>query len=335
MKFDKIDHIVLLGGARLMAEFAPHVKKNYKVTAVLSPRHAVEKVDSAENLEQSLKKNGVTVLIVEDINRAPELEKIITPATLGIGLGPAWSFEKKIIDKFGGRLLNFMGIRLPRYRGGAHYTWQILNRSKIGACNLQVIAEDIDHGAVVKSKEYLLSASARIPKDYFDAAMKEEISFLDEFLAEAKSGKEFAPIKLDESIAEYYPFLSTAKQGFINWNWLPEDVEAFICAFDEPYAGASTFLDGKLVRLKNCELDKKVKPFHPFNTGVVFRVWKNEIYIATTQGALIVKDLRDENGKDIMKEVHVDQRFYTPSKYIDEAMGFHAEYSAKGLKKQK
>ncbi len=335
MNFGKIDHIVLLGGARLLAEFAPHVKKQFQTTAFIAPRHFSEKVSDSETLGDSIKRNQIPFLIIDDINKRPEAEKAITSRTLGIGLGPAWEFKKDIIDKFGGKLVNFMGIRLPRYRGGAHYTWQILRGNKVGACNLQIIKENIDSGEVIKNEEYALPSTARIPRDYFDVAMVEEISFLNKFLAEVKAQKDFSLTKLDESTAEYYPFLSTVNQAFIDWNWSGGDIAKFICAFDEPYAGASTFIDGKLIRLKNCTLDKNEKPFHPFASGVIFRKWGNALYVATTQGALIVRGIFDETGKDLMQSIAVGQRIYTPLKFLDEAMRFSVVYDSKGLKPSK
>ena len=59
-------------------------------------------------------------------------------------------------------MLNFNGIPVPKYLGGAHYTWQILNSDKSGGNVLQEITENIDKGPILKSDYYELSSSAKI-----------------------------------------------------------------------------------------------------------------------------------------------------------------------------
>jgi len=330
----------LFGGSRCLAEFAAAVRANngYRIIIFSCERQLNEVIHAdGRSLRDSLHSLGVTVRSTDDINTDPLLRDLITPATLGIGFGEAWSFSRDLLDRFAGRLVDLMGVRLPQYRGGAHYTWQILRGSRIGCCHLQVINEqtvqgEFDSGELVKSREYLLPPSARIPEDYFAAAVESEVAFLLEFLDEVRHGHEFPLMRLQENFSLYLPRLNTLRHGFIDWNWGTEDIERFICAFDTPYPGASTFLHGRKVRLKRCRTDSVDGPFHPFQSGLIYRLTGSACFVASRKGTLIVETVLDETNKNIVRELKPGFRFVTPRPVLDEAMTYSATYTSQGLK---
>ena len=339
MKFGSINHIIIFGGSRCCAELSLYLNENvdYQLDVFTSERQLKEKIyPSGKTLRDYFSENSIPFTSTKDINEEPQLKSLITENSLGLGIGEAWAFAKNIIDQFDGRLLDLMGIRLPQYRGGAHYTWQILRKNKIGCCNLQVINEDMiqgvfDSGVIVKTREYFFPAGARTPDDYFATAVKQEIDFIKDFLNEVKNGQVFELGRIQENFSMYFPRLNTLKQGLIDWSWDTDDIENFICAFDEPYAGASTFIDGKKVHLKECYSEFNDGPFHPFQAGLIYKIYSGAVFIATSSGTLIVRGVSDENGKNIIGKLRTGQRFFTPLKYLEEAMTFSTEYSAEGV----
>jgi methionyl-tRNA formyltransferase len=342
MNFRQIDQFILFGGSPLLSVFAQYLKqKGTKVLVFSSKRHLEELIMQEHlTLEDILQRNAIPYFSCSDINDEPRLRALVNATTLGIGFGEAWSFQKDIIGRFGGKLIDFMGIRLPRYRGGAHYTWQILRRNRIGCCNLQIINEDMvqgvfDSGEIIKRKEYFFPASARIPQDFFDFAVKEELAFLEEFIEEIKTGNDFPLTTVQENFSLFFPRLYTLKHGWINWMWSGPDIELFICAFDDPYSCASTFLGTKRIFLKDCYFDPDDGPFHPFQTGLVYKKASGALFIATKEGTLIVKKATDEDGKRIFDKIKIGQRVFTPQKYLEAAMTYSADYDAEGIKDQK
>lgn len=339
MKFKPIKKIILFGGARLLAEFSCGLVKNSKIDLVVfsAPRHLSESVTSdGLSLWTVLEKNKIRYFNSRDINKDSRLRREVTKNTLGISMGAAWLFDKKTVNLFSRNyLLDFMGIDLPRYRGGAHYTWQILHQNKNGRANLQIIhggEETFHKGEIVKRKEYKLPPTLHKPIDYFNFIVEEEIIFLREFLRELKRGTSFSPKKLDESHSSYYPFLSTVKHGFINWSWSGRDIYLFINAFDHPYGGASTHLNGSRVFLKDSYLLPPQEKYHPFTYGVVVRKNKDGVFIAARGNLLQVKTVLNVKGSDCISFVMPGDRFFTPSSILDKAMGFRAIYTSQGLK---
>ncbi len=300
-----------------------------------APRHLDGIINtSGQTLRQLVHQLDIPYYTTDDINNCSELAEFVTPSTLGLALGAAWIFESSTAQLFSGKLLDFMGIHLPQYRGGAHYSWQILRGDKIGACNLQIIhgGEATFHkGEIIKHHTYFFPPSARIPQDYFDAAISHELVFLLEFFEEIAQQKEFTIQPLQEDFNSYYPFLYTRQHGYIDWRWHTDEIERFICAFDDPYDGASTFLGGQRMFLKSCHAEYGEGHFHPFQVGLIYRKADKTYFVATREGSLIIHSLKDESGQPMAAQV--GQRFYTPQTVLDEAMQFQAIYDAKGLKK--
>lgn len=339
MRFGSIDHIILFGGSRALAELSKDISErgDYRLSVYSCDRQLDESIYAdGSTLSQFLDKYAIPYRSISDINLDPELPQEISVHTLGIGLGEVWEFSTELIAKFSGRLLDLMGIRLPQYRGGAHYTWQIMRKNRIGCCNLQFINEEtvqgvFDSGEIVKSREYFFPESSRIPNDYFEVAVQEEVSFLNEFLDEVKSGKEFYLTRLQENFSIYFPRLYTPIHGLIDWSWDTGDIETFICAFDSPYVGASTFINGQQVYLKKCFSECNDGIFHPFQCGLIYKVANDAVYIATKSGTLIVKQVLDSNGASVMPNLRVGLRFITPREHLEKALLFSAVYTDQGL----
>ncbi len=280
-----------------------------------------------ETLGQMLTKAGMDWYIVtEDINQALPLHTI-TPATMGIGFGEAWSFKAPILDAFQGRLLDFMGIPLPRYRGGAHYSWAIMNSEpEWGCCLQEVTASTVqgerDDGAIVYQQSYPAPVSAPTPLDWFEKCNEIEVDFLRSFFREVKLGAQFAMELPDEHHSLFFPRLNTSEHGWIDWSWPGSDIADFINAFDDPYPGAQTMLDGKAVVLRGAEWFYD-DSFHPFTTGLIIRIEKKNIVVATNGGRLHIDSV---SGADY----RCGQRFFTSRERLERAMTYLPNYTAKG-----
>ena len=334
MKFGKVDNLLIFGGSRCTAELALYMKQNATLSFDLytAPRQLKDVIYlDGTTFEEYLNKNNIPYRVAEDINKDEVFLASINESSLGIGLGEAWSFDKSVIDRFNGKLLDLMGIRLPQYRGGAHYTWQILRGTRIGACNLQIINEDMvqgvfDSGRIVKFREYLFPVTARIPNDYFEFAVEQEIPFIKEFIDEVQKGTDFEDFMLQENFSQYFPRLYTLRNAFINWNWSTTSIERMICAFDAPYAGATTSINGELVRLKNGRSETNDGLFHPFQTGLVYKIYNKAIYVATLNGTLIVSEVYDEKGNSILETIATGDRFHTPLEWIEKGLTDRIQY---------
>ena len=110
------------------------------------------------------------------------------------------------------------------------------------------------------------------------------------------------------------------------------EIESFICAFDDPYIGAQTYLNRQKVRLKGVSINKQDGVFHSYQSGLIFRKGKSWLCVCLKNCSLIVEGIYDETGTDIFDQIVVGDRFTTPSAKLERAKS-RAVYTPVGLRK--
>jgi methionyl-tRNA formyltransferase len=337
----RVKRVILFGGSVLLARAADMLSEaGLEVLIYTSPRHAAEPIKpNGKSLAQVLSERRQNFTVCEDINSERVLPKLVTKNTLGIGMGQAWQFKMKLIELFGGRLLDFMGIPHPRYRGGAHYTWMIMRNDRRMGCHLQVINENTvqgehDSGGLVFSHCYSLKPDTKTPDQYFEQASERECKFLMRFITLINNGNLFNIKTIDEDRSLYLPRLSTIENGWIDWRWSGVDIERFICAFDFPYVGASTMLGKRRIHLHECKLLNDEAPFHPYQAGLITRIEHGgAVVVATTSGHLRIKRITCASAR--APDVRIGSRFITPESQLRRALDFRPLYTASRIKKQR
>lgn len=327
------DFLLFGGGNSLLSAVDILLEKKIKVSVCSSPRHIDEVLTSTEKtLRAELDSRKVPHLALDDVNGSAELSGRIGTSSFGMGFGPAWIFGDEILRKFDGRLVNFMGIRMPHFLGGAHYTWQILKRTRHGAANFQLIEKKVNSGAILFTKEYHF-VNCSTPEDFFSYAETEERKALSEFLNGICEGREFALKSIDDNFGVFYPHLNTGKNGWINWSWAADDIVQFINAFGAPYDGASTTLGGDRIFIRKALFESVDGGFHPFQSGMIYRANANGVFIAGIRGSIVAKEIRDEKGMTVpLDSFQPGMRFFTSTAQLEDALLFEAKYSARGLK---
>jgi methionyl-tRNA formyltransferase len=229
LKFSAVSSFVIIGGGQSVLDITKYVIEiGCKAKVVTSPRHASESNEASGTFESAVKELGAKCIVVGDINSDLDFDEILDDETFGIAIGPAWIFHQPMLTAFSGRLVNFHSIPLPRFRGGAHFTWQILQRDRTGGLNIQLIDRKLDAGAVIMTESYSVPNGARKPIDYFNALDQHALPFLQRFLDRVLAESEFEKVPLKEESSLYMPRLSTVDQAFIDWSWSGDDILKFI-----------------------------------------------------------------------------------------------------------
>lgn len=335
MTFPIPDHVILFGGSPLLLSVAKMLReRDISLDIFTAPRQEAEIVgEDGETLGEALTKAGMDWYVVtDDINGALPLH-LITESTIGLGLGEAWSFGKPILDAFAGRLIDFMCVPLPEYRGGAHYSWAIMNEEmRWGSClqevTLNTVQGEVDDGAIILRKEYDVPHIAFIPNDWFRECGHRDLALIKEFFDRIKRGESFRHELIDETCSLFFPRLKTAEHGWIDWSWDGREIEAFINAFDHPYPGAQTTINGKAVNLRCVEFTDHCS-FHPFTSGLIIRNLSVSLSIAVRGGTLVVGEVW-QDGKIINDELKHGMRFFTSRERLERAMLYQANYTPAG-----
>ena len=334
--FGDVSDLIMLGGGSLLPQVADKAKDlGASVLVVTSQRHCDESVDlyGAATLGAYLEARGIDFVVSADVNSDEAVLQRIAEGTLGISFGAAWIFNGDFIDRFAGRLINLHGSRLPQDKGGGGFSWRIMRGDRKGYVLFHQVAPGIDEGDIIAYDEFLYPHSCRIPIDYERYTVERYLDLFAGFFADIKGGKSFTLTPQQGYFSSYWPRLHTDSHGYVDWNWSLEDLERFVCAFDEPYSGASTFLDGKRVRLKQCVADRGDGHFHPFQTGIVYRTSREGVFVVAGEGSLIIGRVIDDAGEEIT--VRVGSRFSTPVDHLQEALQQRVFYTPQGLKEDR
>ncbi len=330
-----VRRVILLGGGTLYARLLSFCAKNgFETLALTSKRHLEGAASDGRTLREFLQREEINHRSLSSLEEQP-LKKLVgnMDRSVAITLGAPWEINSGLIEKvFAGRIFNCHGTRLPTYRGGAMYSWNILKGNRLGLCLLQKLNES-DTGEIIRYEEFVYPASCRVPLDYEAVYAEKNAEFLGRFLLESRKGPlPSVVVGQPEYLSTFYPRLNTNLNGWIKWDWTLEEVERFICAFDEPYPGAQTTIGGKPVRIKEVVAQRNDGRNHPYQSGLVYRSNGRWLMVSCGDGELIVQKVLDDKGRNIIGNIRAGERFVTPLSRLESAKG-NAHFSADGESK--
>jgi methionyl-tRNA formyltransferase len=321
-RYGPINNIVLLGGGVTLRQLCLWaMSEGTPIKVVTAPRHAAESSDG-QTLANFLACKNLTHLVVDDI-REPSVRNFLgdTTRSFSLSLGAAWILSQQTIANcFASGLFNLHGTRLPQNRGGGGFSWQILMGNRFGFCAMHRVDGGLDTGDIVAVEEFLYPSSCRIPLDFQTIYQRKSFDFIVKFIERYRTdGQTLASLPQPEYLSSYWPRLITDLNGWIDWSAEASELERFICAFDDPYAGARTTVDGGQVRLKRVCLNYQDGHFHSYQSGLIYRKANSWLCVATKGAGLIVERVVDEDDYDVLNKVRIGDRFVTPWAKLDEA----------------
>ncbi len=158
--------------------------------------------------------------------------------------------SQQIIDlpKYG--ILNVHGSLLPKYRGSCPIQQAILNGEKQTGITIMKTALGIDSGDILIQS--VLPIGRKMTAGHlFDELAKLGAITLIQALKLVESGEaKFYP--QDECLATHYPMMCK-EDGKIDWNNSAQSIMQKVLAFN-PWPSAYTSLDGKMLKIWNCEV---------------------------------------------------------------------------------
>lgn len=328
---EDLQNIVFIGETPVFADLKKINDKLKLKTFFISSTHQAKKIEKK-----------VRFKVFDQINSKFEIflkkNNIFALNTLFISIGSRIIFSKSIIDKiFKNNLINIHPSMLPLGAGAGHFSWKILNNDKIEMQLIHLVNEEIDSGPIITYKKGIFPDYCKKPIDYEEYFLKNFLIFYTNFIHQLKNEKKFNLMHQPKYLGYYLPKLNTSKNGYINWDLSSLELYRFICAFDDPYEGASTFLNNDIknkIFLKDVFLHSNVLNTHSFMKGIVINKEKDWIEVCTEGSTvLLIKKVLDKQGNNIIKKIKKGDRFFTPNKYLEEAKLFRAKYTSKGLEK--
>ena len=328
----KISKLLIIGGDEITLEICEFVRLKKKDIFVVSSKRNLMKKIGNKTLKEELVQKKINFCEVSKLNKSKEFtSKYNEKNSLYLLMSCPWILKKKTINSIKATILNSHGTRLPQYRGGANWSWSLMNRVRFGFNNLYLVDDKIDTGRILTFKEFLYPFGLMKPQSYFDFYIRKQISFLKEELGKFfNSKRSFVPKSQVNYFSSYFPRLNTKIHGWVDWSLPFEDLSYFINAFDNPFEGCKTFYKNKIVKIKSTSINYEDPAVNSYKSGMIYRKGPDWICVVANGGSIIIEKVIYKN-KNILKELKTGNRFFTPTKYC-ELKKKRVLYNTKGLK---
>jgi len=252
-------------------------------------------------------------------------------STLFVSISSRWIFKKKQINFFNNQLVNFHSSRLPYFKGGATFSWQILCGDKIHCNSIHLVNTKIDNGPIIFSKRSIFPSRCKVPLDYQEYDLEQLLKLYETFLNKVISNHKFVLKHQFEGIGNYFPRLDSKKDSWINWELKADEIYKFINAFDDPYYGSQTFntrFKNKKLKIKSVYLHEGEIPKHPILSGVVIRNDVNWLVVSLGEKNynLLIEKVLNEKNINIIKNIKSGDRFYTPTRFLDNSKSIRSKF---------
>lgn len=269
---------------------------------------------------------GTKLIVGNELGAVMEEGGAPSAGDYGISFSAPWIFSQQVIDMFGGDIFNLHNQPLPKFRGGGGTSWLILMGEQSGGCCIHRLVRKVDAGEIYARRDFSFPTDCRFPRD-LDRHVTEQAKdmvrqWLPKLLLDRSPG---TPIPIDEAESEYWPRLNTALHGWINWSWGLDEISRFCDAFSYPHGGARTLVNGVVLEIRSCSIQLG-KDFHPFQSGMVFRI-SDDLFVAHRDGVLRISDY---HLSEPSARITVGDRLFTPQAMLEKAMSQRVQYMPSG-----
>lgn len=195
------------------------------------------------------------------------------------------------------RLIVFHDSILPRYRGFAPLVNSLINKeSEIGVTALYA-TESYDCGDIIGQLSSKINYPIKI-EEAIKINNENYINLAQIIIKKIMAGDSLVASVQEESNASY-SLWRDEDDYIIDWKSNSTDILQFIYSVGFPYNGASTLMDGKLVRILDAELMKDVKIENRVPGKIIF-VQQGYPVVVCGEGLLKIKKIIDGEGVDLI-----------------------------------
>jgi methionyl-tRNA formyltransferase len=300
----KIDTLVVIGGNIYDQEFPIQnildTIKKYQINIfIITDKSRLTYPNKRyKNFETFLKKKKLSYKIFKKYNSMSLFlnKKFDKKKTLILSVNCKWRIKNDIIDKFI-NLFNYHNAELPTQRGAACHSWGLMMNKKFSSLNIHKVKEDFDVGNIVLSKKYSFKKPVSNLNSVYKKIEQVEKIFFKTFFKKFFYGK--LENKKQKNVNSFYwPKLKQSRDAFVQWKWTSNQIKLFCDAFDLPFKGVIAKYNRSKILLKDAMVSDSNLIFHPFQYGMIYRKFKNRIYVATCTGGISFK-LSINNFKNI------------------------------------
>lgn len=205
------------------------------------------------------------------------------------------------------KLIVFHDSLLPQYRGFSPLVTAMINREKVVGVTALLGAKEYDRGDIIIQKSLNISYPTTIANEIDRISVLYGEIALELFSKLNATSIDIVGYPQDEKNATYSLWRDEDDYR-INWSDTAENIEHFVSCVNEPYKGASTIMQGSIVRIFKARRreDVKVENRQP---GKIIFFENNSPVVVCGSGLLTLLDVRNELGLSILPLKYFRTRF--------------------------
>lgn len=206
------------------------------------------------------------------------------------------------------KLIIFHDSLLPKYRGFAPLVNALINKEKTTGVTALQGAKEYDVGNILLQQSFDIVYPTNIEREIHRISIA-YANLAVELLTKLNNGEiHISGYPQDEKEATY-SLWRDEEDYRINWNDDANNIEHFISCVGRPYRGASSILNGSIVRILKARARMDIKIENRTSGKVIF-VESNAPVVVCGKGLLVLDDIRDANGESMLPLKHFRNRFY-------------------------
>ncbi|MBP9864902.1 MAG: methionyl-tRNA formyltransferase [Candidatus Omnitrophica bacterium] len=244
-------------------------------------------------------KLGIPTVFPEDPNSVEFRQRLKgVQADLFVLAGYGKILKDAVLQIPGCMSINLHGGKLPQYRGSSPLNWTLINGEKSFSLSVIKVDGGVDTGDLLLERTYEILPEYTIV-NLHEIANRDFPHMLLEVLKKISEGTLVAQTQ-DEQQAGYYP-LRFPDDGLIIWDlFTAEQVHNRIRALTEPYPCATTYFDGRKVRLLTAALQA---PSFFGEPGRIYRKTSRGLLICAKDKSLWIEKALFEDGSNLFDAV--------------------------------
>lgn len=202
-----------------------------------------------------------------------------------------------VLEGFEHGVLNAHAGDLPRYRGNAAPNWAIIQGEPSVTVTIHQMSEGLDAGDVFLKRDFALTDETHIGAVYrfMDAQIPQMFA---EVLDGLQSGTITPRPQPSDPALSLRALPRRPVDSHLDWSDCAEHLCRLVRASSEPFAGAFTFLDGKVLRVWRAQARELPWPCVGVPGQVLTRDrGAGEVVVLTADGALALSTVQLEGGQ--------------------------------------
>lgn len=205
------------------------------------------------------------------------------------------------------KLIVFHDSLLPKYRGFAPLVNALINKERSIGVTALLGAEEYDRGNILLQKSFDIVYPTNIEREIYRIS----IGYADlalELFAQLNNGALNRCGYPQEEKEATYSLWRDNEDYRINWNNDAADIEHFINCVGHPYMGASSMLNGSIVRIRKAWAREDIKVENRTPGKVIF-VESGLPVVVCGKGLLVLADVQNEVDESILPLKSFRSRF--------------------------